>query len=277
MIHIGCHLSVSDGYEAMGETMLRFGGDTFAWFTRNPRGGKAKPIDAADAAALNLLLKTKGFGALVAHGSYTMNLCAANPQTLANGRDMLREDLERMESFPGNFYNFHPGSHVKQGVEIGTNYIAALLNELIKPEQKTIVLLETMAGKGTEIGRTFEELKAIIDRVECKDKIGVCLDSCHVYDGGYDIVNNLDDVFKTFDKVIGLDKLYAVHLNDSKNPFGSHKDRHELIGKGSIGLDAITAFINHQAVRTLPIVLETPNDLNGYKEEIAMLRGLYKE
>ena len=167
--------------------------------------------------------------------------------------------------------------HVKQGVEIGTNYIAALLNELIKPEQKTIVLLETMAGKGTEIGRTFEELKAIIDRVECKDKIGVCLDSCHVYDGGYDIVNNLDDVFKTFDKVIGLDKLYAVHLNDSKNPFGSHKDRHELIGKGSIGLDAITAFINHQAVRTLPIVLETPNDLNGYKEEIAMLRGLYRE
>jgi len=277
MLTIGCHLSASKGFLHMGKEAVSLGANTFQFFTRNPRGFKVKELDTDDCSAFVEYWKEHGGGKIVAHAPYTLNACSADEKTRELARMIMSDDLERMEYVPGNYYNFHPGSHVKQGVEIGTNYIAALLNELIKPEQKTIVLLETMAGKGTEIGRTFEELKAIIDRVECKDKIGVCLDSCHVYDGGYDIVNNLDDVFKTFDKVIGLDKLYAVHLNDSKNPFGSHKDRHELIGKGSIGLDAITAFINHQAVRTLPIVLETPNDLNGYKEEIAMLRGLYKE
>lgn len=277
MLTIGCHLSASKGFLHMGKEAVSLGANTFQFFTRNPRGFKVKELDTNDCKAFVEYWKEQGGGKIVAHAPYTLNACSADEKTRELARLIMSDDLTRMEYVPGNYYNFHPGSHVKQGVEIGTDYIVTLLNELIKPEQKTIVLLETMAGKGSEIGRTFEELKAIIDRVECKEKIGVCLDSCHVHDGGYDIVNKLDEVFEHFDKVIGLNKLYAVHLNDSKNPIGSHKDRHELIGKGSIGLEAITAFINHPAVRNLPIVLETPNDLNGYKEEIAMLRELYKE
>ncbi len=273
MIHIGCHLSVSDGYKAMGETMLRFGGDTFAWFMRNPRGGKAKPIDAADAAALNALLKKEGFGALVAHGSYTMNLCAANPQTLANGRDMLREDLERMEAFPGNFYNFHPGSHVGQGTETGVALIADALNAYLTPELHTTVLLETMAGKGSEVGGTFEELREIIDRVTRKEKLGVCFDTCHVWDAGYDIVNDLDGVLARFDDLIGLDKLCAVHFNDSKNPLGSHKDRHEKLGLGCIGEAALKRIALHPALQGKPFILETPNEDEGYIKEIAQVKG----
>jgi len=277
MLTIGCHLSASKGFLHMGREAVSLGANTFQFFTRNPRGFKVKELDVEDCKAFAEYWKEQGGGKIVAHAPYTLNACSADERTRELARMIMSDDLARMEYVPGNYYNFHPGSHVKQGVEIGTDYIVTLLNDLIKPEQQTIILLETMAGKGSEIGRTFEELKAIIDRVDCKEKIGVCLDSCHVYDGGYDIVNELDKVFEHFDKVIGLDKLYAVHLNDSKNPMGSHKDRHELIGKGSIGLDAITAIINHSAVRTLPIVLETPNDLKGYKEEIAMLRSLYKE
>lgn len=268
MIYIGCHLSVTNGYEAMGRTMLSFGGNTFAYFTRNPRGGKSKDIIPEDAAALNTLLKEQNFGKLVAHGSYTMNLCAANPVTKANGLDMLKKDIERMESFPGNFYNFHPGTHTGQGTDAGVEQIADALNLVLFPEMQSIVLLETMAGKGTEIGRSFEELRAIIDRVELKDKIGVCFDTCHVWDAGYDIVGDLDGVLTQFDKVIGLDRLYAVHFNDSKNPCGSHKDRHEKLGEGCIGMGAMRRIALHPALQNKPFILETPNDDAGYIKEI---------
>ena len=242
MIYIGCHLSVTNGYEAMGKTMLEFGGNTFAYFTRNPRGGKSKDIIPEDAKELNSLLEEHHFGKLVAHGSYTMNLCAANESTRLNGLDMLKKDLQRMEYFPHQFYNFHPGSHTGQGVETGIELIAKALNDNLFPEMQTTVLLETMAGKGTEMGRSFEELREIIDRVELKDKIGVCFDTCHVWDAGYDIVNDLDGVLQHFDDVIGLDRLYAVHFNDSKNPCGSHKDRHEKLGQGFIGMEGTSRF-----------------------------------
>lgn len=268
MIYIGCHLSVTNGYEAMGKTMTDFGGNTFAYFTRNPRGGKSKDIIPEDAAALNTLLKNKSFGKLVAHGSYTMNLCAANETTRMNGLDMLAQDLRRMEYFPHNFYNFHPGAHTGQGAEKGIELIAQALNDNLFPDMQTTVLLETMAGKGTEIGRSFEELRAIIDRVELKDKIGVCLDTCHVWDAGYDIVNDLDGVLTHFDNVIGLDRLYAVHFNDSKNPCGSHKDRHEKLGEGHIGMDAMKRIALHPALQNKPFILETPNDDAGYIKEI---------
>ncbi len=261
----------------MGKEAVSIGANTFQFFTRNPRGFKVKELDIDDCEKFTEFWKEHDGGKIIAHAPYTLNACSADEKTRELAYMIMSDDLERLEHVPGTYYNFHPGSHVKQGVEVGTDYIVGLLNRIIRPEQKTIVLLETMAGKGSEIGRTFEELKAIIDRVDCKNKIGVCLDSCHVFDGGYDIVNDLDGVFEEFDKVIGLDKLYAVHLNDSKNPIGSHKDRHELIGKGNIGMEAITAFINHKAVRDLPIVLETPNDLPGYKQEIEMLRSVYKE
>ena len=268
MIYIGCHLSVTNGYEAMGRTMLSFGGNTFAYFTRNPRGGKSKDIIPEDAAALNTLLKEQNFGKLVAHGSYTMNLCAANPVTKANGLDMLKKDVVRMESFPGNYYNFHPGAHTGQGTDAGIEQIADVLNTVLFPGMQTIVLLETMAGKGTEMGRSFEELRAIIDRVELKDKIGVCFDTCHVWDAGYDIVGDLDGVLTQFDKVIGLDRLYAVHFNDSKNPCGSHKDRHEKLGEGCIGMDAMRRIALHPTLQNKPLILETPNDDAGYIKEI---------
>ena len=277
MIYIGCHLSVTDGYEAMGKTMSRFGGNTFAWFTRNPRGGKTKPVIPADAQALLSHLAKEGFGPLVAHGSYTMNLCSANKDTRANGWEMLAKDLERMELFPGNYYNFHPGAHTGQGAEAGISQIAEALNRFMRPDMKTTVLLETMAGKGSEIGGTFEELREIIDRVECKEKIGVCFDTCHTWDAGYDIVNDPDGVLQHFDDVIGLSRLKAVHFNDSKNERGSHKDRDEKLGQGFLGLEAMKRIALHPALEGLPFILETPNDDEGYIEEIHTVQSWMKE
>lgn len=272
MIYIGCHLSVTNGYEAMGRTMLGFGGNTFAYFTRNPRGGKSKDIIPEDAESLNKLLKDNGFGKLVAHGSYTMNLCAANESTRANGWDMLEKDIARMEYFPDQFYNFHPGAHTGQGAETGIELIAEALNSAMFPEMKTTVLLETMAGKGSEVGGSFEELREIIDRVVLKNMIGVCFDTCHTWDAGYDIVNDLDGVLTRFDKIVGLDKLCAVHFNDSKNPCGSHKDRHEKLGQGFIGMEAMKRFALHPALQNKPFILETPNDDEGYIKEIAIVK-----
>lgn len=268
MIFIGCHLSVTDGYEAMGKAMITFGGNTFAYFTRNPRGGKSRDIPPDDAAALNTLLREKQFGKLVAHGSYTMNLCASNETTRQNGLDMLQKDIRRMEYFPDNYYNFHPGAHTGQGAEKGIELIADALNSVMTPDMHTTVLLETMAGKGTEIGRSFEELREIIDRVTLSDKIGVCFDTCHTWDAGYDLVADLDGVLTHFDKVIGLERLYAVHFNDSKNPCGSHKDRHEKLGQGYLGIDAMKRIALHPALQDKPFILETPNDDAGYIKEI---------
>ena len=268
MIYIGCHLSVTDGYEAMGRTMSRFGGNTFAWFTRNPRGGKTKPIEHEDLEALLRHIRQERFGPLVAHGSYTMNLCSAKPETRVNGLDMLKQDLMTMELLPGNFYNFHPGSHTGQGTEIGVTQIAEALNQVLRKEMQTTVLLETMAGKGSEIGGTFEELREIIDRVDCKDQIGVCFDTCHTWDAGYDLQNDLDGVLQHFDDVIGLERLKAVHFNDSKNICGSHKDRHEKLGQGLIGMEAMKRIALHPALAGLPFILETPNEDEGYMQEI---------
>lgn len=268
MIYIGCHLSVTNGYEAMGKTMLDFGGNTFAYFTQNPRGGKSKEIVPEDAVALNALLKREGFGPLVAHGSYTMNLCAANPARRENGLDMLEKDLTRMEAFPGNYYNFHPGAHVGQGIETGIALIADALNRFLRPEMQTTILLETMAGKGSEVGGSFEELREIIDRVALREKLGVCFDTCHTWDAGYDLVNDLDGVLTRFDKVIGLDRLRAVHFNDSKNDCGSRKDRHEKLGQGKLGMDAMKCIALHPALAGRPFILETPNDDAGYIREI---------
>lgn len=270
MIYIGCHLSVTNGYEAMGRQMTEFGGNTFAWFTRNPRGGKAKEIDDADVKKLQAILEKEKFGKLVAHASYTMNLCSAKEETRANGLDMLKQDLKRMEQVPNQLYNFHPGSHTGQGPEIGIQQIADGLNESLWPEMKTTVLLETMAGKGSEVGKTFEELREIIDRTTLNEKLGVCLDTCHIWDGGYDIVNDLDGVLTKFDKVIGLDRLKAVHFNDSKNECGAAKDRHEKLGQGCIGMEAMKRIALHPALQNLPFILETPNDDQGYIEEIAL-------
>ena len=274
MIQIGCHLSVSKGFLAMGETALSIGANTFQFFTRNPRGGSAKAIDEKDIAAFLELAKNH-FVILLAHAPYTLNICAADGNIRNFARNTMADDLCRMEYLPGNLYNFHPGSHVRQGVETGINYIAEALNDILKTEQTTVVLLETMAGKGSEIGSTFEELRLIIDRVNLQDKIGVCMDTCHVYDAGYDIVNNLDGVLDEFDRIIGLDRLRAIHLNDSKNPFQSHKDRHETIGNGSIGLKTFENIINHPKLRHLPFYLETPNELPGYAKEIELLKGLF--
>lgn len=268
MIYIGCHLSVSDGYEAMGKTMLDFGGKTFAWFTRNPRGGKTKEIIPEDVEALKSLLKAESFGPLVAHGSYTMNLCAAKQETRVNALEMLRLDLDRMELLPGNLYNFHPGSYTGQGIENGIRLISDALNQTLRTDMTTTVLLEAMAGKGSEVGSSFEELREIIDRVDCKDKLGVCFDTCHTWDAGYDLVKDLDGVLTTFDRIIGLDRLKAVHFNDSKNERGSHKDRHEKLGQGCIGMEALKRIALHPALSGRPFILETPNDNEGYKEEI---------
>lgn len=273
MIYIGCHLSVTNGYEAMGKTMCEFGGNTFAYFTRNPRGGKSKEIIPEDAKALNQLQKRENFGPLVAHGSYTMNVCSTNPATRANGLDMLTQDIQRMEFFPHNFYNFHPGAHTGQGAEVGIGQIADALNRVLFPEMKTVVLLETMAGKGSEIGGTFEELREIIDRVTLKEKIGVCFDTCHTWDAGYDLVNDFDGVLRHFDDVVCLDRLYAVHFNDSKNPCGSHKDRHEKLGQGHLGMDAMKRIALHPALRGKPFILETPNDDRGYIDEISTVKS----
>lgn len=274
---IGCHLSTSDGFGAMGRTALDIGATTFAFFTRNPRGGKAKAIDPDDVAALRALMEKNGFGKLVAHAPYTMNLCSAKAGTVDFARRAMADDLVRMESLPGNYYNFHPGSHVKQGAERGIELICEGLNEVLEPGIRTTVLLETMAGKGTEVGRSFEELARIIDGVEHDELLGVCLDTCHVWDGGYDVVGDLDGVLDEFDRVIGLDRLRALHLNDSKNPRGSHKDRHERIGEGCIGAEAFRAVVTDPRLRDLPMILETPNELPGYAAEISLLRGFAGE
>lgn len=272
---IGCHLSSSKGYLAMGKTALSIGANTFQFFTRNPRGGKAKAVDQQDAAALMKLAEENNFGPLLAHAPYTMNPCAAEPRLLEFAEMVMTEDLQALEYLPGNLYNFHPGSHVKQGTEIGVEKIAAMLNRVLFAGQHTTVLLETMAGKGSEVGRSFEELAAILDKVQLQDKMGVCLDTCHIFDAGYDIVNSLDEVLTSFDKLIGLGRLKAIHLNDSLNTLGSRKDRHACIGAGNIGLEALTAVINHPALKKLPFYLETPNELPGYAAEIKLLRERY--
>lgn len=277
MLNIGCHLSVTRGYCALAEDALFTGSSCFQFFTRNPRGGAAKPIDEGDIARFLELSREHGLNSFLAHAPYTINPCAAKPEVLEFARSTMADDIARMEYLPGNFYNFHPGSHVGQGVERGIELIAETLNMTLKPEQSTTVLLETMAGKGSEVGSRFEEIREIIDRTELGDKLGVCMDTCHIYDAGYDVVGDLDGVLTEFDRVIGLDRLRAVHLNDSKNPFESHKDRHEVIGGGSLGLETFRRIINHPALRTLPFYLETPNELSGYRDEIALLRSLYEE
>ena len=271
-MYIGSHISASKGFEAMGKQALKLGANTFAFFTRNPRGGKAKEIDPADVDKLLALMEEHHFGKLVAHAPYTMNLCAAKENVRNFSMEMFQDDLKRMDYLPGNYYNFHPGSHVGQGAEQGIEMIAEVLNGALFEEQTTTVLLETMAGKGSEVGRSFEELKEIMDRVSCKEKLGVCFDTCHVWDGGYDIVNHLDEVLSEFDRLIGLDKLCAVHLNDSMNDCGAHKDRHQKLGLGKIGEEALRRVVTHPALQGRPFILETPNEDDGYAREIAMVR-----
>ena len=274
MITIGCHLSSARGFASMGETALELGANTFAFFTRNPRGGKAKDIDTEDAAKLRSLMAANNFGTLVAHAPYTLNPCSAKESARQFAHECMADDLQRMEAVPHSYYNFHPGSHVGQGAEAGIEMISSLLNQVLKPEQTTVVLLETMAGKGTEVGRSFEELAQIIQRVDLREHVGVCLDTCHVSDAGYDIANDLDGVLEGFDRVIGIGKLKALHLNDSKNPCGSHKDRHEKIGQGFLGIDTFESIVNHPVLSRLPMILETPNELPGYAKEIELLKGL---
>jgi len=273
---IGCHLSASKGFLAMGKTAVSIGANTFQFFTRNPRGGAAKALDEGDIKAYLDYAKENGIEIILAHAPYTLNICSADSGIREFAKNTFIDDIKRMEAVPGNLYNFHPGSHVGQGADVGIDMIADALNEILYPEMTTTVLLETMSGKGSEVGRDFGEIKAIIDKVKLKDRVGVCLDTCHIYDAGYDIVNDLDGVLDKFDKVIGIEKLRAVHINDSKNPFASHKDRHEVIGGGSIGEKAFSRIINHPKLRDLPFYLETPNELDGYKEEIALLKGLRK-
>ncbi len=271
---IGSHISSAGGYEAMGKRAVKMNANTFAFFTRNPRGGKAKEIQQEDVERYKEISRQHEFGKIVAHAPYTMNACAAKEDLREFAKNILTDDLKRMDYIPGNYYNFHPGSHVGQGVQTGIEKIAQVLNAVLKPEWNTTVLLETMAGKGTEVGRNFEEIRQIMDLVECREKLGVCMDTCHLWDGGYDIVGDLDGVVEEFDRVIGLEHLKAVHLNDSKNPLGSHKDRHEKIGEGHIGLDALAAVVQHPKLRHLPFILETPNDEAGWAEEIRTLRDI---
>lgn len=277
MFTIGCHLSSSKGYLQMAKTAVSIGANTFQFFTRNPRGGAAKPIDEDDIKAFLEYADENGITKILAHAPYTLNACSADPKIREFALNTMADDIRRMEYTPNQMYNFHPGSHVKQGAEVGIELIAEHLNKVLFAEMTTTVLLETMAGKGSEVGRNFDEIRAIIDRTELSEKLGVCLDTCHVSDGGYDIVNDLDGVLEEFDRVIGIDRLRAIHINDSKNPLGSHKDRHEVIGGGTIGLEAFERIINHPTLRNLPFYLETPNELDGYEKEISLLRGIYKE
>lgn len=272
MFYIGNHVSSSGGFEAMGRKTTELGGNTFAFFTRNPRGGKAKDIDMVDVERLLAWMKEREFGKIVAHAPYTMNLCAAKEDIRAFSKEMFKDDLKRMEYLPNNYYNFHPGSHVGQGVEKGIELIAEAINEALWPECRTTVLLETMAGKGSEVGGTFEELRAIIDLVDYKDKVGVCLDTCHIWDGGYDIIHHLDEVLQEFDRVIGLERLCAIHLNDSMNVFASHKDRHQKLGEGNLGVEAMRRIVTHPALYGKPFILETPNEDEGYAKEIATVK-----
>ncbi len=275
-MNIGCHLSSSKGYLNMGETAKQIGANTFQFFTRNPRGGAAKAIDKTDADAFNEFQKENNFAKILAHAPYTLNPCSDKEETRAFAFSVFKDDLERMEYTPNQLYNFHPGSHVGQGTDKGIELICDILNRVLTPEISTTVLLETMSGKGSEVGSKFEELRKIIDNTQLNNKLGVCLDTCHVFDAGYDIVNNLDGVLEEFDKVIGLDRLKAIHINDTMNPFESHKDRHQKIGNGFIGVDAFERIINHKALKDIPFLLETPNELDGYQKEIELLRGLYK-
>lgn len=277
MLYIGNHASSSKGYAAMGRQMVKNGGNTLAFFTRNPRGGKAKELDLKDVGEFLAIAEENHFGKIVAHAPYTMNACAAKEDLRDFAREIMADDMKRMEATPGNYYNFHPGSHVGQGVETGIQKIAEILNDVLTEEQSTIVLLETMAGKGSEVGGRFEEIRAIMNLVEKKEKLGVCLDTCHVWDAGYDIVNHLDEVLEEFDRIIGLSNLKAIHLNDSMNGLGSHKDRHAKIGEGEIGLEALSAVTRHPALKGIPFILETPNDDAGWTEEIALLREKYGE
>ena len=272
-MYIGNHLSTTKGYAAMGKMAVELAANTFAFFTRNPRGGKAKEMIPSDVEGMLDITRERQFGTLVAHAPYTMNLCAAKEDIRQFSRDMIADDLKRMEYTPGNYYNFHPGSHVGQGAEEGIRLIAETLNEVLTPDMTTTVLLETMAGKGTEVGRSFQELRAIIDRVELSEKLGICLDTCHIWDGGYDIVNHLDEVLEEFDAVIGLERLRAVHFNDSMNERGAHKDRHARIGEGHIGLEGMKRVAIHPLLAGKPFILETPNDDEGYKREIALVRS----
>lgn len=276
MLNIGCHLSAAGGFTAMGKDALAIGANTFAFFTRNPRGGKSKAIDEKDVKGLLEIMEGNGFAKLVAHAPYTLNPCSSTEKVREFAKIAMTEDLQKMEYLPGNYYNFHPGSHTGQGTEKGIELITKLLNEVLTEDMNTVVLLESMAGKGSEIGGTFEELAEIIRRVELKDKIGVCLDSCHISDGGYDIKANLDGVIEEFDKIVGLKYLKAMHLNDSLNPLGAHKDRHAKIGEGYLGTETFEKIINHEKLKDLPFILETPNELDGYAAEIATLRSLYK-
>ena len=276
MLTVGCHLSSSKGYLAMGKDAVKINANTFQFFTRNPRGGNAKAIVPSDVEAYLAFAAEHNITRILAHAPYTLNACSADEHLREFARATMADDLARMEYTPGNCYNFHPGSHVKQGVEIGITYISDMLNAILKPDQTTTVLLETMAGKGSEIGRSFEELREILDRVTLSDHMGICMDTCHVWDGGYDIVNHLDEVLTKFDRVIGLSRLKAIHLNDSLNPLGAHKDRHARIGEGYIGKEALIRIINHPALRNLPFYLETPNELDGYAAEIALLRENYQ-
>ena len=277
MLTIGCHLSASEGFLAMGKTALSIGANTIQFFTRNPRGSKAKAIDPDDAAAFLALAQANGFGRLVAHAPYTINPCSKTERTREFARMTLADDLKRMEYLPGNYYNFHPGSHTEQGMEVGVSQIAETLNAILKPEQHTTVLLETMSGKGSEVGGRFEELREILDRVALNTQMGVCMDTCHISDAGYDIAGDIDGVLTEFDRVIGLERLKAVHINDSMNPLGAHKDRHARIGEGYLGEAAFGRIINHPALRDLPFILETPNDLAGYAREIGRLKELRAE
>ena len=275
MLYLGCHLSASKGYLHMGKEAKSIGANTFQFFTRNPRGGSAKTIDENDVEAFLAFMEENNWKHILAHAPYTLNACSDKPETRDFALRTMKDDLMRMEYTPCQMYNFHPGSHVGQGAKVGIDFIIRQLNECLVPEMTTTVLLETMAGKGSEIGRSFEELRAIIDGVELKEKMGVCLDTCHVYDGGYDIVNNLDGVLDEFDRIIGLERLKAIHMNDSKNPFASHKDRHEKIGEGSIGFETMVKIINHPKLQGIPVFLETPNELDGYAKEIKMLKEAY--
>lgn len=274
-LYLGSHLSSSKGFLAMGKDALSIGANTFQFFTRNPRGSRAKAPDPADAQALRELMEKNGFGTLVAHAPYTLNACSSTERTREFALETIADDLKRMEYLPRNLYNFHPGSHTGQGAETGVEQIAQMLNQVLTETQTTTVLLETMSGKGSEVGRNFEEIRAILDRVRLSEKMGVCLDTCHVWDAGYDIAEDLEGVLEEFDRIIGLERLKAVHLNDSKNPMGSHKDRHAKIGEGEIGFEALSRVINHPKLQGLPFCLETPNDLAGYAEEIQRLRGAY--
>ena len=271
---IGCHLSASNGFLHMGKEIVSLGGNTFQFFTRNPRGAGARAINQSDIEKFLKFKEENGIGTILAHAPYVLNPCSASEETRELAVRLFADDIKRMEYIPESYYNFHPGSHLKQGVEKGIEYISEMLNTTLKKEQTTTVLLETMAGKGSEVGSKFEELRMIIDRTKLDGKLGVCLDTCHVYDAGYDIVNNLDGVISEFDRIIGLERLKAIHLNDSKNPFASHKDRHEKIGEGSIGLDAVKRIINHPKLKDLPFFLETPNDSEGYAKEIALLKAM---